>query len=159
MIYLLSGPVNSGKTTWVINDFSEHPEADGFACKKVWQNGLNIGYDLFHLPTGLSCPFIRVPGNIPPDWEETARLGDRFSFSSAGLLFARHITQNAILNHAGRFYLDEVGPLELSGQGFNHLLEALLGADIDLVVVVRTTLLPKVIETFNISSYRLIDIA
>ncbi len=158
MIYLLSGPVNSGKTTWVLNDFNEHPDADGFACKKVWLNGLHVGYDLFHLATGLSCPFIRVPEHLPPDWEEAARLGDRFSFNSAGLLFARHITQNAILNHAGRFYLDEVGPLELSGQGFNHLLEALLGADIDLVMVVRTTLLQRVIETFRISDYRLIDL-
>lgn len=157
MIQILTGPVNSGKTSWILNDFQTHPEADGFACKKVFASGVHIGYDLLHLPTGITCPFIRVTGHLPPAWEEVAQLNERFSFSAAGLLFARHITQNAILNHASRFYLDEIGPLELSGRGFNHLLTALLGAEIDLVIAVRDSKLPQILAAFEITSYQLIE--
>lgn len=158
MIYIVTGPINSGKTSWILRDFNNHPGADGFACKKTWETGQHTGYDLFHLPTGLSCPFIRNPGHLPPDWEEAALLDNRYSFSSAGLLFARHLTQNAILNHASRFYLDEVGPLELNGGGFSHLLEALLGAQIDLVVVIRETLITQIVERFQIESYTVIKV-
>ncbi|HNW11002.1 MAG TPA: nucleoside-triphosphatase [Candidatus Rifleibacterium sp.] len=156
MIYLLTGPVNSGKTSWVLNDYQNFPEADGFACKKVWVGAEMTGYDLFHLKTGLTCPLIRTFNHIPPGWDETARLNDRFSFSSAGLLFARHITQNAILNNVRRFYLDEAGHLEVQGDGFHHLLEALLGADIDLVIVVRETLVERLVAAYGISEYELI---
>ncbi len=152
MIYIVTGPINSGKTAWVLRDFNNHPGADGFACKKVYVEGQHIGYDLFHLPTALSCAFIRNPGCLPPDWEESALLDNRYSFSSAGLLFARHLTQNAILNNVGRFYLDEAGPLELNDKGFNHLLEALLGAQIDLVIVVREALVQPIIEKYQIAA-------
>ena len=118
MIYLLTGPVNSGKTSWVLNDYQNFPEADGFACKKVWVGAEMTGYDLFHLKTGLTCPLIRTFNHIPPGWDETARLSDRFSFSSAGLLLPVRITQNAILNNIRRFYLDEAGHLEVQGDGF-----------------------------------------
>lgn len=156
MIYLLTGPVNSGKTSWVLCDYQNFPEADGFACKKVWAGSELTGYDLFHLKTGLTCPMIRTLNRIPPVWEETARLNDRFSFSNAGFLFARHITQNAILNNVRRFYLDEAGHLEVQGNGFHLLLEALLGADIDLVIVVRDTLVERLVATYSISQYELI---
>ncbi|HNX77207.1 MAG TPA: nucleoside-triphosphatase [Candidatus Rifleibacterium sp.] len=157
MIYILTGPINSGKTSWILKDFQSHPEADGFACKKVFTGGEHIGYDLVHLPTGMACPFIRVAGHLPPGWEEVALLNERFSFSAAGLLFARHITQNAILNSASRFYIDEIGPLELSGRGFNHLLTALLGAEIDLVIAIRDSKLPEILAAFKITSYELIN--
>lgn len=157
MIYLLSGPINSGKTSWVLRDFQQYPDADGFACKKVWAEGQHIGYDLFHLQTGLSCPFIRTLDHRPPDWDESALLNDRFSFSSAGFLFARHITQNAILNGVKRFYLDEAGHLELRGEGFSHLLHALLGADIDLLIVVRETLVEQMAEVYQLKEFSTIN--
>ncbi len=156
MIYLLTGPVNCGKTSWILCDYQNFPEADGFASKKVWAGTELAGYDLFHLKTGLTCPLIRTLAHLPPSWDEAARLNDRFSFSNAGFLFARHITQNAILNNVRRFYLDEAGHLELQGSGFHHLLEALIGADIDLVIVVRETLIERFVATYGISEYELI---
>jgi nucleoside-triphosphatase THEP1 len=156
MIYILTGPTNSGKTTWLLRDFSEHPEADGFSCQKVFSEGVHIGYDLYHLSTGLSCPFIRIPQHIPPHWEETATLDGRFSFSSAGFLFARHITQNAILNNVNRFYFDEAGHLELRGLGLSNLLTALIGSETDLILVVRDTLVNRIVDTYKINSYQII---
>lgn len=156
MIYLLSGPINSGKTSWILKDFQQFPDADGFACRKVWEAGQHIGYDLQHLQTGFACPFIRTPDHHPTGWEEAAQLNDRFSFSAAGFLFARHITLNAILNNVKRFYLDEAGHLELCGQGFNHIMQALLGAQIDLVLVVRESLVEQMAEAYKISTYTLI---
>lgn len=157
MIYIITGPTDSGKTTRLLRDFEKHPEADGFSCQKVFAGGAHIGYDLHHLPTGLSCPFIRNPQNIPPNWEEAAQLGDRFSFSSAGLLFARHIAQNAILNNVSRFYLDEAGHLELKGQGFSNLITALIGSGTNLILVVRDTLVNQIIDTYKITGCQLLE--
>ncbi|MDD2999091.1 MAG: hypothetical protein EOM80_10710 [Erysipelotrichia bacterium] len=157
MIYLLTGPINSGKTSWILRDFQHHPKADGFACKKTWLDGQHIGYDLLHLPTGTTCPFIRTPDHIPPDWKEATRLSERFSFSSAGLVFAHQIAQNAILKRAEKFYLDEVGPLELRGDGFCNILRALIEAQIDLVVVIRESLIDQITAAFEIKEYTILN--
>lgn len=156
MIYILTGPINTGKTSWLIDDFKKRSHADGFACRKVRVNGEHIGYELVHLKTGETCQFIRKIAHIPEDWNEAFRLGVHYSFNKEGAAFAQKITDEALNSKIDFFYLDEVAHLELKGQGFADILKRVLAARIDMLLVVREALVEKITKTFGIKEYEVI---
>lgn len=156
MIYIISGPINTGKTSWLLQDFKKYPDSDGFACRKVRENGEHIGYELVHLKSGETCQFIRKIEHIPENWNEGFRLGCHYSFNCEGLSFADKIAENALSNGIQRFYLDEVAHLELRGEGFSEILKKLVAAKIDLVLVVREALVEKLTQAYGISAYKVI---
>ena len=153
MIKIVTGPINTGKTTWLIKDFNSKENADGFACRKVKINGEHIGYELIHLASGESCQFIRKIEHIPENWNEAFRLGMHYSFNKEGFDFANKICEEALSKKVSCFYLDEAGHLELKGRGFADILKKVLAADVDLVLVVREALIEKMCEAFGIKEY------
>lgn len=113
MIHILTGRVDSGKTTLlgrVINNLTHlEKRIDGFLTRKAYEGERFIGYDLFDLKQREVCPYIRQT-SAP----NQAQIG-RFYFLPEGLERAIRI----ILRHQIIDYLivDEVGPLELAGRG------------------------------------------
>lgn len=157
MIQIITGPINTGKTTWLQADFGKYANADGFACRKVRLNGEHIGYELVHLKTGEICQFIRKIEHIPIGWNEDFRLGANYSFNKEGSKFAAKIVDEALKKNISRFYIDEIGHLELKNQGFAEILKKILVSKIDsLVIVVRESLVDKVCAHFEIKDYKLI---
>ncbi len=156
MIKIITGPINSGKSSWLLKDYKKKTNADGFASVKVRVNGEHIGYDLIHLNTGDSCQFIRKPDFIPEKWNEAFRLGMHYSFNQEGFDLAQKITDEALLNKTKCFYIDEVAHLELKGQGFANILRRILDSKIDLVLVVREHLVEKICDSFHIKEYEII---
>ena len=157
MVNIITGPINTGKTTWILNDFKKRENADGFACRKVRLNGEHIGYELIHLKTSEVCQFIRKIDYIPDGWNEAFRLGMHYSFNKEGQAFAEKIAEEAIYSGIKYFYLDEVAHLELKNQGFATILRKILAAKMNLVLVVRKALVEKICTAFNISDYQLIE--
>jgi nucleoside-triphosphatase THEP1 len=157
MIKIVTGPINTGKSTWLEKDFKTKDNADGFVCRKVKINNEHIGYELVHLATGESCQFIRKIDYIPDGWNEAFRLGMHYTFNREGLEFANHITDEALSKGVKCFYLDEVAHLELKGQGFAELLRRILEAKIDLVLVVREALVEKICNAFGIKEYETVN--
>ncbi len=156
MVTIITGPINTGKTTWLMKDFDSRKNADGFACKKVKNNDEHIGYELVHLATGETCQFIRKINHIPEGWNEAFRLGMHYTFSKEGFTFAEKICDEALAKGVSSFYLDEVAHLELKGQGFANILRRILSADIDLVLVVREALIEKICKSFGIKEYKIV---
>lgn len=159
MIYIVRGEINAGKTSWMAEDFKRHNGADGFVCRKVFSKDEHTGYDLEHLTTGTRCRFIRKPGHLPQDWNEVAFLAKKFSFCAEGFEFADEIARSAIRSGCQRFYLDEIGPLELMQQGFYNMLSRLLqNQPAQLVIAIRSHLVEPVTGLFGISDYEEINI-
>ncbi|EKD82277.1 MAG: hypothetical protein ACD_39C01390G0002 [uncultured bacterium] len=159
MIHIVRGEINAGKTSWMAADFYRHSAADGFVCKKVFSSDQHIGYDLEHLTSGERCRFIRKPGFLPDDWHEVAFLAGKYSFCAEGFAFAQRIADSAMSNGCQRFYIDEIGPLELMQQGFYNLLTNLLRQqEADLVIAVRSSLVADVKKLFNIGEFEQINI-
>lgn len=156
MVTIVTGPINTGKTTWLINDFKSKENVDGFACRKVKINNEHIGYELVHLATGETCQFIRKINHIPDGWNEAFRLGMHYTFNQEGFAFANNICNEALARGVKCFYLDEVAHLELKGQGFADILRRILSANVDLVLVVREALIEKICETFGIKDYKVV---
>lgn len=156
MIFIVRGDINSGKTRWMAADFDCHQNADGFICRKVFKESEHIGYDLEHLVSRERCRFIRKSGFIPDGWHEVAFLAQKYSFCSEGFAFAHKIVETA---NCQRFYIDEIGPLELKKQGFYELLRDMLQSGTpEIVIAVRSQLVELVIEFFAIKEYKEINI-
>ncbi len=156
MIKIVSDAINTGKTSWMRQDYARQVKADGFFCIKVFKKDEHIGYNLIRPLSGESVPFIRRPGFLEPNWQEEYRIRDQYSFNSQGLLFAREIVAEAINNRVSWFYLDEIGPLELQGKAFAPVFTQLLDAQLNLVIAVRAHLLTQVIEKFSLVNFKII---
>ena len=138
MIFVLSGPVHGGKTT-----FLERSLARWAACGLPFGGYLSVavtgasgatGYDLLELRTGCRHPYLRREGK--PDAE---RIGP-FFFVPETLELARSIIRDA--DPLEFLVVDEVGPLELLGGGlWPALREALSRPGMRCLLVARKEIL------------------
>lgn len=157
MTILITGKINGGKTSRMLALSKEQPCGDGFISPKVFSEGVFIGYDIQHLSTGETYPFIRRKDSIPAVWDEAFIYG-AYSFSQKALERAEGIIDKAISNKNFPLYIDEIGPVELAGRGFATLLERALKAGCDLCLAVRESCLDDVVQRFGINEYELLRI-
>ena len=136
-IHILTGPVNSGKTTFlrdVLTGFAPPRPLRGYLSLRVIEEGRSEGYDLLDLSDGSERPFLRREGD--PGWQ---RVGPYFLIPETLALAERIIRESA---PGGLLVVDEVGPLEMSGGGIWQALDGILHeGDRDAVLVVREGLL------------------
>lgn len=154
MIVIITGPVNSGKTTKMAAIYRETGMGDGFILPKVFIGGRYAGQNIMQLSTGIAKPFSLAEKRFSRDRE--AFQYRNYSFCTEGQQFAENIVQKAISAHASPVFLDEVGPVELKRQGFYKLLQNLLENNADLFLSVRGECLKDIVKCFHIKQYRLV---
>ena len=167
MINIITGKIQSSKTTKLISLFEKHKNGDGFACKKVYKNEKFIGYNIVHLQTGKAIPFaylkfdkrvssLAVMKYIPKDWNEKFQFG-QFSFSKEGFIFAEKIIDSTIKNNIEPIFIDEIGPVEiLMKKGFYKLMKKVLKSKIECYITIRNDMLDKFVEEFHVNKYNVI---
>jgi molybdopterin synthase sulfur carrier subunit len=136
-IHVLTGPVDSGKTTFLRDTLAggvPGRPVRGYLSPRVLVEGRTDGYDLLDLGDASVRPFLRRRGES--DWQ---RVGPYFlvpeALSRAGRLI-RESRADALL------VVDEVGPLEMSGRGvWPELAEVLKDPGRMILLVVRDGLL------------------
>jgi len=137
-IYFLTGNVHTGKTTILLSVCRELKAKDmkisGLLSLSRYDGGKILGYDGYDLSTEETFPLARIRS----DAAGGLRCG-RFFFFPEGQNKARQ----ALLK-PGNFDLtavDEMGPLELNGQGYWQPVQELLTLDRSLMFVIRKPLL------------------
>lgn len=109
MIFLLTGPIHSGKTTLLREAVQklkgENLNVHGFLSEVILKNDRIIGYDLFDLKEEKAIPFIRREGE--KEWEQIGS----FYLIPKSLAEASKIILRS--RDADLLVVDEVGPLEL----------------------------------------------
>ena len=153
-IFILTGDVNSGKTS-TLSQWAEEYRREDYAVGGViapanWRKGRKISYDIIDLKSG-ERHFIASSEPI----ENAIKYG-RFWFSNIGIAIA----ESAIM-HLDELVdvgmIDEIGPLELKGKGLARGLYAALGhPPKKLILVVRKSLVEKISQAFSITSYHLL---
>lgn len=160
-VTIITGEVDAGKTTELIRLYHGLPAgtADGFASIKTFsEQGAFVGYDLKRLATGKTVPFIRLgkPGETPTKQESFGF--DRFTFLREPLAVAEQAIREFLIDPLIRtVLLDEIGPVELQGNGFCRVLQGLLASDKDLYLCINRKNLNPVVKKFGIGAYRLIE--
>jgi len=157
MIYILTGPVHSGKTTFLKRVIHELREKNfrigGFLSESIWNNNACTGYDLLGLSEEKSFPFIRRTGE--KKWQ---KVGPYF-FIPESLDRAKNIIFRN--NNADLLIVDEVGPLELAGKGlWPALKHVIFQFSMNCFFVVRKNILEdflKMLNDFDIKVFRVQD--
>lgn len=146
MIYLLTGPVQTGKTTRLMQWLVNQPNAAGILApvldgKRYVQN-IRSGETKLLEATGRTG-------------EENVPVG-RFVFSEVVFAWARNELLTAINIQLDWLVIDEIGKLELTGKGLEPAVSQALQtvpAATNIILVIRDTLLSQAIHHYRLTDY------
>lgn len=144
-VLILSGAVQSGKTTALLNHFSRKSNIGGFICPDV--NGQRM---ICFLNEKRVIP-LQIANN-----ENEISIG-RFTFDKNVFNKACDILVHTSTLDSEFVIIDEVGPLELKEQGYYHSLKILLEnwenkKEGTLILVIREHLVNEVIAKFDLKN-------
>ncbi len=155
MITIITGPINSGKTTKMEDIFKSNREGDGFITLKLMGNDVVEGFDIMKISSKEIEPFIRRRGNELPEWKENCFLGP-YTVSEEAVNWATKEIEEMINKDMFPIYLDEIGFLELNGKCFYKILKKMLNANGEIYISTRDENLDAVISKFDIKDVKII---
>lgn len=153
-VVIISGGVESGKTTF-LRKLSEElnnsgKSVCGFISPRILDGTRTVGYSIENIASGELLPFLQETKMEVN--EETKSIG-KYSINSETECKAKQILNDALVEGADIIMVDEVGRLELRGDGWHkelkHLLQTNTGT---LVLSVRDTFIDAVIEYFEMEN-------
>jgi nucleoside-triphosphatase THEP1 len=155
MVKIVTGKINSYKTTRLLNLYNEINEGDGFIATKTMKDNLVYGYTLVRLSDGYEMDLV-----IRDIFDDSTKpiiyqLGP-YHFYQEAFVFIHNEIKRFINLGISPVFLDEISLLELNNMGYYQGLIALLKQDIDLYLVIREDLLEKVLKKFNINEYEIV---
>ncbi|MBA3648275.1 MAG: hypothetical protein H0W62_06960 [Chitinophagales bacterium] len=144
-IWILSGPVQSGKTTRLLMWLHNKKNVWGILTPVI--NGQRFFMDA-------SNKEIFAMEAIQGETDVIA-VG-KYIFSKDAFVMAEKVLQNSI-HKKGYLIVDEIGKLEIRGEGFCNVLFEILnhaGQELRLILVIREELLDAVLQFWNINKYQ-----
>ena len=153
MIFIITGPVNSGKTSTIQKLCNDFPQTtfSGIISQGICSDGIKTGYKIIDIESGNESLLATTE---PMD---TGIRTARYYFYPKGFQFGEDILFN--IKDKKNVIIDEIGKLELNKKGFydplKYLIENFKG---NMVLVVRDFLVQEVINFFNIKEYIIINI-
>lgn len=158
MIYILHGSINSGKTTRMFELFGNSPAgtADGFISAKIYKEKEFIGYELVRLSNQQKAALALLFNEYHNDFTEPFRY-ERFIFAGEAFRWGDSIIKELSTAESQKdIYIDEIGPIELQGQGFAKSLSLAIAKPNNLYITVRTSCVNQFITKFNVTRYILL---
>jgi nucleoside-triphosphatase THEP1 len=145
-IVIITGTINSGKTAFlqklIVQERTRGNCPSGIIAHGIFRDDQKIGYNIEDIASGMTLPLARAGSHKDGD-----QMVGQYSFSKKTIEFAK----SALLNFTsgGVVFLDEAGPLELSGGGYADCISVLVDSHISkLYIVVREGLVDEITERF-----------
>lgn len=144
-VYILSGPIRSGKTTQLLNWSAGREDIFGILTPDM--EGEKVFMDVHS----------REQFTMQANAEDQAIISiGRFVFSQTAFLKATQIIRDSMRHQkACWLIIDEIGPLELNNEGFASVLKEVIHSDNTeqkIILVVREALSEKVKNQFCINN-------
>ena len=156
MVTIVTGGIDSCKTTKLASLYAESGAGDGFAMIKRLAGRHVRGYDARRLSTGVDLPLVYRGGFEPEGLRIACRIGP-YLFAEAAY---RHVSDELlrmVRDRVSPIYFDEIGELELEGSGFDPAMRAMAASGLDLVLVVRDEFVARVVERYELRDVTLVD--
>jgi nucleoside-triphosphatase THEP1 len=157
MVHIVSAGIDEGKTQKIEALYRQLQQGDGWVSRKIRLNREFVGYELERLSTAEKMPLAYKRPHVPAHWQEVDEYGP-FLFSKQAFAFAEKIIDELIEKGVEPVFIDEIGPLELSGRGFCPLLQNLLKTPLESYIAVRSQCVQEVIKKFAVKEYRIITL-
>ena len=157
-VVIITGEIQQGKTTFTQNIISElkrrRIKVAGFFSIGIDENGIRNGFNLSDIETGKLIELCSDKKD-----EKRLRLG-RFYFNPEALSLGNEILKPANIADKQLIVIDEIGPLEVKGQGWCRAIDDLtVNFTIPQLWVVRKSLVQKISRKWNIGDAYIFDIA
>ncbi len=143
-IYILSGAVHSGKTTRLLNWANQRKDVYGVLAPIIEERRF-----LLNIHTKESR-LLEAPPKAP---EKKLVHISKYSFFEATFRWGRQVLEQTPAQKTAWLVIDEIGPLELAGQGLEPAVRAVLENlpdSVNIVLVVREKLLNTVLEYYGL---------
>ncbi|MEZ9596963.1 ATP-binding cassette domain-containing protein [Shewanella sp. 10N.261.52.F9] len=156
-VLIVTGESGSGKTTALTALIEQCQQKQlplkGMLCPGVMKDGRRFSSDIVDIATGERCLFGHRTGVLDK------KTGTRFSFTEAGLALGLQALEHNNFNQGDICIVDEIGPMELGGQGFGKQIAPLLAvANSRHIWVVRPNLIEQVCRHWSLLNPEVIDI-
>lgn len=154
-IFIVTGDIAAGKTSCIKNTIEllrqNSISASGILSPRLMEENQTIGYDIFDIANKTTTPFLRTKGDA-----SQARIGKYF-INPEGF----NAGQEALHKQgADIIVIDEIGKLELTGEGWsNSLKEVLASGYKSILIAVRKEVLYEIIEVFNLAPVEILDLS
>lgn len=155
-VFIVTGGIGEGKTAWLAKLAGLLKEkgvnVGGILALRIMEEGKTTGYDITNIRTGERTPFLRHTGD--------ATMGvERFTMDETGYRAGQKALDASENRHVDLIIVDEIGPLELRGQGWSDSISGLLHETRSiLILAVRKNLTEAVAEKFGIAGAGVTDV-
>jgi nucleoside-triphosphatase THEP1 len=149
-LFIITGPVNSGKTTYLLDLLGELESSGlrpaGFVSERPQEMDAVCDYTIRDLMSGRAEPF---SSRTPVEGWTGIR---HFYFNPEALALGKKILASAKNAGTGPVVIDEVGPFELTGEVWSGSIERLLTPPVpSMIWVVRESILDDVIRKWELA--------
>lgn len=154
---LLTGVKGAGKTT-LLETAARLLEAEGVRAAGIlspgyFENGRRTRFDLLILATGERLPLAERDFSEPPD------SGRCYRFRQETIAAGLRALSDGGLSAADVVFVDEIGPMELRGEGWGPALDAVSALPAPMVWVVRPNLVEEVRRRWGWYDAEILDAA
>lgn len=157
-VTIITGDRGEGKTTFLKNKIRDLQmqglRVTGFIAEGIQKDGRRTGYRIINVNTGEKAEFCLESGK--PEWERTGR----YYIDPQGLAKGYEWLDPECIRQSDLVVIDELGPLELSGRGWDTPITRILREEPKpMIWTVRRKLVKKIAHKWNIGKTEIIDIA
>lgn len=155
MITIITGEINSGKTTKMIDHYHTHRQGDGFVSIKHMDHHHVSHYDIKKLSSDEKKILMMHELSLKNHQKQSLQVGPYHVFTDSIIWIEKDIKE-MIQQKVSPIYLDEIGMLELNNEGFHDILLEMIASNLDLILVIRENLLQEVISAYQFKDISLI---
>ena len=149
MIKIVTGKINSKKTTSMMELFLNNHQGDGFISVKMMSEQKVYGYQAMKLSSREKRLLMIHKDFYLSDFFCIEKIGPYLIHPSVKQWVEQEI-EKLIQKRVQPIYLDEVGALELGGLGFDSIFKKMVLSGLDLVIVVREDLIDQVVKHYQL---------
>ncbi len=149
MIHIVTGKINSGKSTMINNIYKDNQVGDGFISVKQMIDDKVYGYEIMKLSDQTLKLLVIRDEFYKENKEIECQIGP-YLFIKETINYIESEIKEMIHKGVSPIYLDEIGQLELYDQCFHKIFSEIIQSNTDCVITVRTDLLDEVIDKYNL---------
>ena len=157
MIHIVTGKMNSGKSTTLGSIYQELKKGDGFISVKRMHYDKVHGYEIMRLSTNNLHPLVIREEFAHQDMKIVCQIGP-YLFLEDTLRIVENEIEEMIQSKVSPIFLDEIGQLELYDQCFDSIFRKMAESNLDIYITVREDLVDKVIDKYGIKEVEIITV-
>ncbi len=148
MMILITGKQDSGKTTRLLEYYQSHKKGDGYVLLKQMREKDVLGFLAMRLSSGETHPFLTHQRQEIHE-DSGMKIGP-YLVDQAMYEVMIEVYESLIRHQVSPIYIDEIGRWELSGEGFDSVIQKCIDASVDLICTVRSEFVEHVIQKYHL---------